>query len=173
MNVAKQILVPIDLGKGAASTVQLALELAKPLGAEVVLLHVYTLPRYAYAGVDIVIPPESIEEISAAAQHALDAFAKKHGGLRYLMREGDPAEQIIQVIESVRPYMVVMGTHGRRGIARMLLGSVAETVVRMSPVPVVTVTPRACAARARAGGTGEADERPSITGVKEIELAFP
>ncbi|AUX23636.1 uncharacterized protein SOCEGT47_041640 [Sorangium cellulosum] len=172
-NVAKRILVPVDLGEGSASAVQLALELAAPLGAEVVLMHVYTLPRYAYAGVNIVLPPESIEEISATAQRAIEAYAKKHGGLRCLLREGDPAEQIVRAIEGVRPYMVVMGTHGRRGISRMLLGSVAETVIRTSPVPVVAVTQRAGAARASAGGAGEIEERPPAAGVKELEHAFP
>lgn len=165
-DAAKIILVPIDLGEGSSPAVKLALELAEPLGAEVVLMHVYTLPNYAYAGVNIVIPPESVEEISSSARQALDEFARKHGGLRCLLREGDPGEEILRAIEGVRPYMVVMGTHGRTGITRMLLGSVAEKVVRRSPVPVVV-------AKQHADHASAGEERRPPACVRALDLACP
>ena len=64
------------------------------------------------------------------------------GAAETLMRYGDTAEQILQVARELQPAMVVMGTHGRRGINRILLGSVATEVMRACPVPVVTVRAR-------------------------------
>lgn len=167
-DAAKIILVPIDLGEGSSPAVKLALELAGPLGAEVVLMHVFTLPNYAYAGVNIVLPPESIEEISSRAQQALEEYAMRHGGLRSLLREGDPGEEIVRAIEDVRPYMVVMGTHGRRGVKRMLLGSVAEKVVRRSPVPVVVAKRHDDHA-----SKGEGEDRRPPDCVRALDLACP
>jgi nucleotide-binding universal stress UspA family protein len=120
--------------------------------------------------VNIVLPPENVEEISASAQRALDEYAQKHGGLRCLLREGNPGEEIVRAIEGVRPYMVVMGTHGRKGVKRVLLGSVAETVIRMSPVPVVVAKYGSGDARA---SDGEVEARRPVAGVKELDLACP
>jgi nucleotide-binding universal stress UspA family protein len=55
--------------------------------------------------------------------------------------EGDPADEILRLAREIKPELIVMGTHGRTGLARLLMGSVAEEVVRKSPYPVLTVKP--------------------------------
>jgi nucleotide-binding universal stress UspA family protein len=65
----------------------------------------------------------------------------KRRGLRAtaLLRDGDPADQIVRAVRSTKAGLIVMGTHGRRGVPRFFLGSVAERVVANAPCPVVTV----------------------------------
>jgi nucleotide-binding universal stress UspA family protein len=119
------------------------LALARKVGAQVILLHVYGFPVYLYPGMDPIIAPTMNHEIAEAAKRALDQLAESSGGLQRIVRAGDAAEQILAVINELHPSMVVMGTHGRSGLARWVLGSVAEQVARRSPIPVLTVrTPR-------------------------------
>jgi nucleotide-binding universal stress UspA family protein len=87
--------------------------------------------------------PDLTDQIAAAARSSLEKLAAEQGGLRSELRCGDPAAEILRAIDELKPELVVMGTHGRRGLARLLLGSVAEKVVRSSPVPVLTVPARA------------------------------
>ncbi|AUX42327.1 universal stress protein [Sorangium cellulosum] len=169
-DASKRILVPVDLGEESSSAVALAADLAQRIGGEVVMMHVYTLPQYAYAGVNIALVPETVAKIGAIARRALEGYAKDHGGVHSLLREGDPAEEILGAIASERPYMVVMSTHRRKGISRLLLGSVADKVARRSPVPVMTVARGP--ARARRSAEEPEAYHPSM-GVKELELAVP
>jgi len=118
------------------------LELGSKLDAEVVLLHVYGLPVYVYPGMDPILAPVMNQEIVSAATRALDQLAESFGGLRRIVRAGDASEQILEVIDELRPRIVVMGTHGRSGLARWFMGSVAEQVARRSPIPVLTVRAR-------------------------------
>ena len=69
-----------------------------------------------------------------------------------LLECGAPWREILRVVEETKPDLVVMGTHGRRGLGHALIGSVAEKLVRMSPAPVLTVRPRAKATRATPTG---------------------
>lgn len=137
------ILVPVDFEPPSMHALETGLQLAHKIGAEVVLLHVYGLPVYVYPGMDPIIAPTLNREIAEAATRALDQLAESSGGLRRIVRSGNAAEEILAVIDELRPSMVVMGTHGRSGLARWVLGSVAEQVSRRSSIPVLTVrTPR-------------------------------
>ena len=78
-------------------------------------------------------------EVTAAAQRAVDQLSQQEGGLRTLLREGDPSVEILEAAKESGATMIVMGTHGRSGLAHLFLGSVAEKVVRKSPIPVLTV----------------------------------
>ena len=135
------IRVPSDFEAGAARVLAFARELAGPTGAEVVVLHVYEPLPWSYPE----LPPNVIEDTTAAlrtaAEKSLAEFAAKNGAPKTLLREGSPWAQIVAAVEEVRPWLVVMGTHGRRGLKRLVLGSVAERVVRHSSAPVVTVHP--------------------------------
>jgi nucleotide-binding universal stress UspA family protein len=92
---------------------------------------------------DPIIAPTLNHEIAEAATRALDQLAESSGGLRRIVRAGDAVEEILAVIDELHPSMVVMGTHGRSGLARWVMGSVAEQVARRSSIPVLTVrTPR-------------------------------
>jgi nucleotide-binding universal stress UspA family protein len=134
------ILVPVDFEDASLRALALGQELARSLGAEVVLLHVYALPVYTYPGLDPTYNvPGFHAEVTAAAKWALDELASSQGGLRSILRQGDAATEILAAAKEHPTQLIVMGTHGRSGLAHLLLGSVAEKVVRQSPVPVLTV----------------------------------
>jgi nucleotide-binding universal stress UspA family protein len=136
------ILVPVDFEEASLRAIDLAEELAPCFGAEVVLLHVYRLLVQVYPGLT---PAETQPwpgihlEIAEAARVALRDLAEARGGLRSILVEGDPARAILDEVARLSPRMVVMGTHGRAGLGHMLLGSVAERVVRGSAAPVAVV----------------------------------
>src|SRR5262249_24891186 len=133
------ILVPIDFDDGSITALSLASELAAALDAEVAIVHVYELPIYTYPGLDPAALPPLYTEVTDAARRALREFADEHGVSRAVLREGDVAIEILGAAKDLGARMIVMGTHGRGGLAHALLGSVTERVVRRSPIPVVTV----------------------------------
>ena len=135
----KSLFVPVDFDPASQRAVEVAKELAPVLGAEVVLLHICQPPVVSYPEVPPLLVASLYKDVSKAAKRALDDLAVKEGGLRSILREGDPAVEIVRLIEELHPAMVVMGTHGRTGLRRLLLGSVTEHVIRHSPVPVLTV----------------------------------
>lgn len=135
----KKILVPVDFEGASRRALTEARWLSSSLHAELVLLHVHARPEFEHPE----LPAETvarIQELSAAsARKSLAALAAEAGATHTLFRHGDTAEQILEAAREIQPALVVMGTHGRRGLGRLLLGSVAAEVVRASPVPVVTV----------------------------------
>jgi nucleotide-binding universal stress UspA family protein len=136
------VLVPIDFEDASRRALDLAKGIAPCLGAEVVLLHAYqvlvqVVPSLSPA--EIPPLPGVHLEVEEAARRALNELADAHGGLRSILMEGDPASAILAEAERLRPRMVVMGTHGRAGLERVVLGSVAEKVVRRCVVPVTVV----------------------------------
>lgn len=136
------ILVPIDLSDQAADVLAFAVRLGARLGATVLPMHVYTLPQHGYPGADPLLSVEVLERFARAAEDAAEAFTAARDAPEPVVREGDPATEILRAIGEVRPILVVMGTHGRGGLPRLLLGSVAEKVIRQSPAPVLTIPPR-------------------------------
>ena len=143
MDGSKTILVPVDFQDASLDALATARELAVKLGLEVVLLHTYTIPVVVYPGFDPIVAPGLPEEIATAAKNALEKLASEQGGLRSLLRAGDPAVEILRAIDELHPALVAMGTHGRTGLAHLLLGSVTEKVVRSSSAPVLTVHAKA------------------------------
>ena len=143
MESSKTILVPTDFQDASLDALAAARELAGRLGLEIVLLHTYTIPVVVYPGFDPIIAPGLPEEIGGTAKTALEKLAAEHGGLRSILRAGDPATEILRVIDELKPAMVAMGTHGRSGLTHLLLGSVTEKIVRASPVPVLTIHAKA------------------------------
>jgi nucleotide-binding universal stress UspA family protein len=137
----KHILLPTDFSEGAGRATAVAVELAQKFDAKITLLHAYSLPAMPYAE-GITFP---IAEIEAAARDALGAalerLKERRPNTDAVLSFGVAWQQIIAAVTERDADMVVMGTHGRRGVARALLGSVAEKVVRLSPVPVLVVPP--------------------------------
>ncbi len=131
---AQKILVPIDFSMGQERTLSLATSLARDAGAKLVIVHVME-PALAYAaGVAYYGAPNPREEMLRAVVPPASDVPCEHQSLT-----GVPAESIIEYAEEIDADIIVMGTHGRTGISRMLMGSVAEAVVRRAPCPVVTV----------------------------------
>ena len=140
MNAFRHVLVPIDFGVPSERALDLALDLAQKEGAKVTLLHAYSLPLLAY-GEGIVWP---IEEFRQSAQKTLDdalARAKaRYPRVEGVLVYGEPREKILEAVDKHGIDLIVMGTHGLRGLSRAFFGSVAERIVRVSPVPVMTVS---------------------------------
>ena len=137
----QQILVPIDFDRTSTDALEYAVELAAKLGAHVTVLHVLQAPPY-----DPQVPEDSAQtdgSLVMEAKRNLSAAvrrARRHGStISELLRQGLPWEEIQLASVDIGADLIVMGTHGRRGIARLLLGSVAQSVVQTSAVPVLMV----------------------------------
>ncbi len=146
MPAFKKILFPVDLSEVSSAIIPFVTTMAETFRAELHVLFVARIFKYYDT---IYVPPMSIlefeEKILAGGKQRLDEFVEEH--LKECdvavarVTAGDPAEEIIGYIESEGIDLVVMGTHGRKGLDRVLFGSVANHVVTTSPVPVMTVNP--------------------------------
>lgn len=141
----KKILCPIDFSDCSDHAMKYALALAQSHDAELQLLHVVEPPMAAYDGV-IQAPVLSIETLEqfqdTCRSHLKDIAAeatREHKNVTYHLASGIPWLGIIQAATSAEVDLIVVGTHGRSGIAHALIGSVAEKLVRKAPCPVLTV----------------------------------
>lgn len=153
-NVGK-ILVPVDFSECSREAMRYALMLARRLGAHVEALHVWTLPMVATAGDMLIAMPDQPYQRAAdwmerEAQEAMDRFVSEldTGGLRVATRvePGRAEETILSMANQGSFDLIVMGTHGRSGLSHLLMGSVAERVVRLASCPVMTVKAERAAA---------------------------
>jgi|SRR5579875_2208325 len=131
------ILHPTDFSENSEFAFRVACALARDYNARLVLLHVVPPPMVIYSGGPV--PAEtwpSIEEV----QEKLRELEKQahHVRVESQVLEGDPVEMILRAAEETRSDVIVMGTHGRSGLGRLLLGSVAESVIRKAPCPVLS-----------------------------------
>ncbi|MCF8061319.1 MAG: universal stress protein [Deltaproteobacteria bacterium] len=148
MKPVKKLLFPVDLSEVSPRIAPWVLDLANTFDAEV---HLVFVARRFEQFSTVYVSPRSIEafeqEISQGAERGLEEFVKAHfeskGFTRCVRRVvlGDAAEEILDYIRAENIDLVVMGTHGRKGLERVLFGSVADHVVKMSTVPVLTVNP--------------------------------
>ena len=143
MTTTKIILVPTDFSVAAEAALDQALALASKLGAKVFLLHAYALPIIGFPDGTLIPSSAIASRIISDAENELAACVARCSGSAVeivpLLKQADPREAILAAARELPADLVVMGTHGRRGIARALIGSVAEAIVRVSPVPVMTV----------------------------------
>ncbi|TVM14857.1 universal stress protein [Oceanidesulfovibrio indonesiensis] len=142
----KTILLPIDLSPAAPHVAARALYLAEALDARIIPLYVApSYERYHILQVDEIETNRFAQSVTEGAQRTMAEFVDAH--LKSDRVEpgrvvgGYPAETILDIAWQEKADLIVMGTHGHTGIQRLLLGSVAEKVVRSSPVPVFTVRP--------------------------------
>lgn len=152
----RRILVPHDFSDAAAGALKEAVALAASHGGRLLVQHVITPfylpadPRFGM-GADRIpsaasFVPELTQRLDALVKKAVGATRTKYG-VRVVV--GDPAACILEAAGEVDS--IVMATHGRSGMSHLLLGSVAEKVVRHAPVPVLTVRVARKATRARRG----------------------
>jgi len=146
---AKTFLVPTDFSSRAREAAEEALMLARSFSARVIFFHALDLaPSYtvAYAhelGVSVAIPPPLPEEIEPEWDAFLSGLPLDNVNWEKSTEEGQAATAIVSRAKHIQADMIVMGTHGRSGLPHMLLGSVAEKVVRTAPCPVLTIRPEA------------------------------
>lgn len=149
----RRILVATDFAESAERALACAVQLARRHGAELILLHVYMdLPAYPEitAGQVEAIYEEQRAWIEAALERRARA-ARGEGLLaRAVMRTGPAASTIAETAKDENADLLVVGTHGRSGLDRLILGSVAERVVRLATCPVLVVKSADAAARADA-----------------------
>jgi nucleotide-binding universal stress UspA family protein len=136
----ENVLLPTDGSEDATRAARYGLSLAGSLDATV---HVLSVVDDSSLGVDVrsTLAGEETERAAREAVEAVEDEAARHDvtNLRTHVTHGTPVDEIIDYVESNDVHAVVMGTTGRRGTDRVLLGSVAEKVVRTAPVPVITV----------------------------------
>jgi nucleotide-binding universal stress UspA family protein len=139
MSTFKHILVPTDFGEPAQAGLDMALSLASSADARLTLFHAYTMFVPIYSDAAWVPTAEIERDARRALDEALSKARKVYPRTEGELGRGDPALEILRAATKLGVDLVVIGTHGRRGLSRVLLGSVAEKVVRLSSVPVLTV----------------------------------
>ena len=120
------------------AALQKAIALAQQTDTTVIALHAFTLPPYAHEGIAANLLERIRRQSREAAVRPLQDLAVP-GLVTTLLGEGQPVPQILEAIVELRPSLVIMGSHGRRGADRMMLGSVVEKVVHKAEVPVMVV----------------------------------
>ncbi|HEY1960530.1 MAG TPA: universal stress protein [Polyangiaceae bacterium] len=143
MATPTRILVATDFSEASKAAFDYAVDLAKALGAKVTALHVYELPVYGFPSGTFVAPPELAVEIMTAAEDSMKracaAYATSGVDVTKVVQQGTPWEEVHRVAEEVGAELIVIGTHGRRGLSHALLGSVAEKIIRTATRPVLTI----------------------------------
>ena len=141
-----RVLVPTDFTESSDQALDWAIELAARLDASVTVMHAYEIPVIGFPDGSLVATAEIATRLSDEARTSLEATVAQRQGrgvpIDAVLREGVAWEEINSVAEAIDADIIAIGTHGRRGIARALLGSVAEAVVRTSRRPVLTVHAR-------------------------------
>ena len=143
MWLTKKILVPVDFSGPSRRACEVGVELAETFRVPLTLIHVIPVASMSYGGVPYVPAPEYTQFIEESARTALREEAARLKGkgpaIETLLKIGVAWQEIMEAIKQLDVGLIVIGTHGRRGLPRAILGSVAEKVVRLSPVPVLTV----------------------------------
>ncbi|RQD67531.1 MAG: universal stress protein [Desulfonatronovibrio sp. MSAO_Bac4] len=145
MTQIKNIMCAVDFSEMSAKVASYAQIIAKSLGASVNV--VYVAPSLSqYVGFHV--PPTSIEnfvgEIVTGAEKTMDTFVEENFSeinVTGKVLSGYAAEEILNYADNENIDMIIMGTHGRKGIDRVLFGSVAEKIVKAARMPVMTVRP--------------------------------
>lgn len=141
-----RILVATDFSELSAEAVQYARSLADRYSGELIILHVIDdAPVLAFHTMELTTDVVLEDTTNSTEQH-LQQFVKDHDiraahGLRLATRRGNPHEEIARFAEEEGVGLIVMATHGRTGLAHVMLGSVAEKVVQHSRIPVLTIKP--------------------------------
>ena len=143
MTVAEKILVPVDFSDHSARALAYSVDLAKAFGSSVHLLHCYQINLGGVSPYGIVIPENLDRDVREAASRQLDEWAERvrSAGIEVEVTVSPifPSEAIANVAERIQADLIVMGTRGLSGVKHILLGSVAERMIRIAPCPVVTL----------------------------------
>lgn len=144
----KKILVPTDFSDGSRTAFQYAFALAQKIGASIDIAHICEHSPYIYAETQLNKPGDAPQSLQSYLEKETNLHMKNF--LKHLPQNnqvavkdyviyGNPYEQIVKMSKEGSFDLIVMGTHGRTGLSHILLGSVAEKVVRYAECPVLTV----------------------------------
>jgi nucleotide-binding universal stress UspA family protein len=142
MGVFKHVLAATDFSEASVGAVELAVTIASDSGAALTLVNVCEVPMFP----ESVVPVDLLTPLSEAAFKGLGDLAETIKSRcptpRRVVKVGAAWEEILGTADEVKADLIVLGTHGRRGVVHAVMGSVAERVVRMAHVPVLTVRAR-------------------------------
>jgi universal stress protein A len=141
--IVQHVLVPIDFSATANRALDYAIALAQQLHARLTLLHVLHLAPLEVGELTPGVATTYLDDLETDAQHLLQASLERvqHAGLQgdLLLVQGTPTQTIVETAGEQGVDLIIMGTHGRTGLTHVLLGSVAEHVVRHAPCPVLVM----------------------------------
>jgi len=138
MLAVRTIVHPTDFSEQSQAAFGLACSLARDYGARLIVLHVVSAPTFVYG--EGYLPPAEEELVTLARQQLSQIHAPEENvRVELLLEQGDVAREILRVAQETGADLIVMGTHGRTGLSRLLMGSVAEMVMRKALCPVLTV----------------------------------
>lgn len=134
MNV-RNVLCPVDFSKSSDAALFFASSLARENGAVLHIVHVYEEP-FAYTDLSSYVPPADMQP----AKDRLE-MTRPTSDVSFLQEFiiGNPSDKLVEYADQNHVDLIVMGTHGRSGLNRILMGSVAENVIRRAPCPVMTI----------------------------------
>jgi nucleotide-binding universal stress UspA family protein len=138
----KKVLITLDFDFTSQKVAETGFNIAKAMNAEIVLLHVISKPLFYYTQYSTMYQQlELRDNLKIAAQSFLDKTKLDLGlvGIQTLVKEGDTAEQILDSAKSIKADIIVMGTHSRKWLENILVGSVAEKVLHHSTIPLFIV----------------------------------
>lgn len=141
----KTLLVPTDFGAPANAALDYAIDFASTFGgSEIILLHAFEIPSVGFPDARLALAEEFrqrvLDEIDTSLERILSTRRDNTSvPIRLCVEQGNAVDIISDLALRENVDMIVMGTHGRQGLSRALLGSVAEQVVRSAPVPVLTI----------------------------------
>jgi nucleotide-binding universal stress UspA family protein len=142
VNGFHNILVPVDFEPSSRRALDVATDFALRFDAKLTILHVWDAPSFPYAS-EVSIPDDLTADILRAARDRLDetvaGVRKRLPKAEAVLVRGRAEDEILATATRQKADLIVIGTHGRHGLNRLFLGSVAERVVRGSNVPVLTV----------------------------------
>jgi nucleotide-binding universal stress UspA family protein len=141
MHLPKTIVVATDFSEHAEYALDYAVALADKLGATLHLVHAIGVPALGVPELGVAVTSTAMESLVKSSQATLDKLATRGGAMKIdtLLRSGDARDVIVNTAIELGADLLVLGTHGRRGLRRALIGSVAESVVRHAPCPVLTI----------------------------------
>jgi nucleotide-binding universal stress UspA family protein len=137
MPAIRSILCPVDFSPVSEHALRVGLAFGREVGASVTVLHVVRVPDPLIAKKDFV--DYLAGTYQAQLQSLIERVSAPGDSHTFAYRQGDPVGEIVSYAETIAADLIVMGTHSRTGMARLLLGTVAERVLRLSTVPVLTI----------------------------------
>ncbi|HEY3593004.1 MAG TPA: universal stress protein [Polyangiaceae bacterium] len=143
MITLRHIVVPVDFEETSEKALAYAVELARTFNATITVVHSYVIPLYGFPDGAYITAADVAAQVSTAAQGRLDALLDSQKSTNIpmtgVLRNGVAWEEINGIAAETHADLIVIGTHGRRGLARALLGSVAENVIRTATIPVLVI----------------------------------
>lgn len=151
--IMKKVLIALDYGHSTEKVAQLGYELASSMQAQAILLHVVSDVTYysslnyspilgfeSFSNLDI-MQTQAVDDVKRAAEEFLNKAKQNLGGddIKILVTEGDFADTIVKESEEMQADIIVMGTHSRTGIDKIIMGSVTEQVLKKSTIPVFVI----------------------------------